>query len=838
MEFLSWHYSRGVDYYLKSWFSTIRWVQHYFSPLLLLETLFSPWKRLYVHDQTSGFNLQKKFEAFTFNIISIWVGATVRLILFFVALILIVLAYLAGSVGMVFWLVIPFFSLGIYSKYKRQTKNYIQDLVFRLKSSKSQPLEVIFGSEAGVFVLAHTGLAQEDVIKDAKIEGVNFDNFKAQTFQDVITNFIKNKVWSDQFFNKHEIQVDDLVLAANWWDERQDEKTTLGDSDMGRPGLALELTFGYTPTLDQYSVDLSVPQSYSHRLIGRHELVSRMERILSSGSSILLTGQPGVGKKTVVLEFARRAVSGELGKAMSFKRVLEFDYNALLSGALDLNQKKTQLAYILGEASSAGNIILMIRDIQRLTNSEVEGYDFTDIFEEYLEKRVLKVIAVSTNSEYERFIAPNLRLRKYLEKVEVVPPEKDHAFQILIEAAKRWEAISNFTIGIPALRHILEESDRYITEVPFPEKALELLDAVVSYKQSLAESRLGKQSLAEQVGKEQVGGNTITVDDTNAVLAEKTGVSFARLTSKEKEKLGNIEEIIHQRLIDQDAAVSLIGKTLRSKTVGVVKETRPLGSFLFLGPTGVGKTETAKVLAKVYYGSEEHILRFDMAEYSGGEGLERLIGSVSKNIPGSLTTAIKNKPASLLLLDEIEKASSEIYNLFLSLLDEGVITDAFGKKILCRNLFVIGTSNAGAEYIRGVVNRNVKGSELQNSVVNYVMQKDIFSPEFINRFDGVVVYEPLGKGDLEKIAKLMLSDLVENLKKKNIQLTYTDETVKKLAEDGFDPAFGARPMRRIVNITLGDLIGRSILSGEIQGGETIKLLPGKNKEEFSFEKMI
>ncbi len=819
MEFLSWHYSKGVDYYLKSWFSTIRWVQHYFSPLLLLDTLFAPWKRLYVQDKTPGFNLQKKFETFTFNIISIWVGATVRLILFFVAIILLVFAFIAGLFGMVFWLIIPFFSLGIYSKYKMQTKNYIQDLMFRLKSSKRQPLEVIFANEAGVFVLAHTGLTLEDVIKNANLKSTTFDNFKPQTFQDIVAHLTKNKVWTEEFFNKHEIQVDDLILAASWWDKKQDEKTSFENEVMGRPGLALELTFGYTPTLNRYSTDLSTPQSYSHRLIGRQQLVLRIERILSSGSSILLTGAPGVGKKTVVLEFARRAVSGELGKAMSFKRVLEFDYNALLSESLDLNQKKTQLAYILGEASLAGNIILMIRDIQRLTNPEVEGYDFTDVFEEHLEKRVLKIIAISSNTEYERFIAPNLRLRKYLEKVEVVAPPKDDAFEILIEAAKRWEDISGFIITIPTLRHILEESDKYITEVPFPEKALELLDAIVTYK-------------------EQVGGNTITIDDANAVLSEKTGISFARLTGKEKEKLGNIEAIIHERLIDQNAAVSLIGKILRSKTVGVVKEKRPLGSFLFLGPTGVGKTETAKVLAKVYFGNEQEILRFDMAEYSGYEGLERLIGSVSRNTPGSLTTAIKNRPASLLLLDEIEKASSDIYNLFLSLLDEGVITDAFGKKILCRNLFVIGTSNAGAEYIRGLVNKNVKGSELQSSVVNYVMEKGIFSPEFVNRFDGVVVYEPLGKDELEKIAGLMLTDLAENLKVKNIKLTISEDVIKKLASDGFDPAFGARPMRRIVNITLGDLIGRSILSGEIQEGENIKLLPGKNKEEFSFEKIV
>jgi len=818
MEFLAWHYTKGINYYLKSWLSTVNWFTHYFSLPLLLKTLFSPWKRMVVTDASAGFNFQKKFEAFTFNLVSRGVGAMVRFILFWTGLILIIFGFVGGAIGIVFWVIMPFFGLSVYSKYKRQVKNYVSELLFKIKSEKLEPLTVIFDSTAGLFVLSHININSAELLQNANMKKITFAKESFESFEEVITYLIKNNVWKDEFFNKKEITAEDLILAASWWDRKQSEETSFDEPYFGRPGIALELTFGYTPVLNQYSVDLSLPQSFSHRLIGRGQIVSRMERVLTAGSSVLLMGQPGVGKKTVVLEFARRAASGELGREMAYKRVLEFDYNALLSNATDVNKKKTELAEILAEASSAGNIILMFRDIQRLINPEVEGYDFTDVIEGHLEKRALKIIAVSTNTEYERFIAGNLRIRKYLEKVEVTPPTKDEAMQILIDAAKRWELLTGLLITVSSLRHILDESDRYITEVPFPEKALELLDAVISLK-------------------EQQGGGILVIDDVNIVLAEKTGISFARLTGEEKKRLEKIEDIIHERLIDQDIAISLIGKTLRAKTVGVVKEDRPLGSFLFLGPTGVGKTETAKVLAKVYYGASENILRFDMAEYSGREGLERLIGSVSKNLPGALTTAIKNKPASLLLLDEIEKATKEIYNLFLSLLDEGIITDAFGKKIVCRHLFVIGTSNAGAEFVRQLVNRGISGEELQKSVVNHVLEKEIFSPEFLNRFDGVVVYEPLKPDDLVKIAHLMLLELAENLKKKNITLTLTDDTAQKLAKDGYDPAFGARPMKRILNIVLGDLIGRAILKGEINEGDKIKLLPGEGKEEFRLEKV-
>ncbi len=818
MEFLSWHYSKGVSYYIDSWFSSVRGVNHYFSFFLLLKTLFSPWKRLVVADKSPGFNLQKKFEVFTFNLISIGIGFVVRITLFWVGLIFIFFSFLGGAMGLIFWLIFPFFGLGVYSKYKRQPANFTEDLLFKIKSGKLDVIETVFNNSAGQFVLTHTGLTLEELVKNASKENVSFGDFHAEKYSEIIGKLIEKNVWDKDFFNRKEIKAEDMLLASSWWDKKRESETKIGNGNFGRPGLALELTFGYTPTLNQYSTDLSLPQSFSHRLIGRQSIVSRMERVMSSGSSVLLMGDPGVGKKTVVLEFARRAISGQLGLKMTFKRVLEFDYNSLLSQSLDLNKKKTELSQIFAEASSAGNIILMIRDIHRLTHPDVEGYDFTDIFEEYMEKGDLKIIAVATNSDYERFIVPNMRLRKFLEKVEVTQPTKEEALEILIESAQRWEGITGMTIMVPTLREILVQSDRYVSEVPFPEKAIELLDAVITY--------------CEQKNKDK-----LEISDVNAVLAEKTGISFSRLSTGELKRLNKIEDIIHEKLINQDSSVSLIGKTLRAKTIGVVKEDRPLGSFLFLGPTGVGKTETAKVLAKTYYGSTDSIIRFDMAEYSGPGGLERLIGSAGKNMPGALTTAIKNRPASLLLLDEIEKASKEIYNLFLSLLDEGVITDAFGKRIIGRHLFIIGTSNAGAEFVRQSVKKGLKGEDLQREVLNNVMEKELFSPEFLNRFDGVVVYEPLKPDHLVKIAKLMLEDFSENLKTKSIELIASEETYEKLAKDGFDPAFGARPMKRLVNISLGDLVSKAILSGEVKEGDKIKIIPGEKKDEFLLEKI-
>jgi len=818
MEFLAWHYSKGIDYYLKSWSGTFDWVNHFFSPLLLLKTLFAPWKRLIIVDRQQGFNFQRFFEIVSFNLISRGIGAVVRFILFWVGLILIVLTFFGGAVGFLFWLILPFFGYPVFRKYKRQPKNYIDDLIFKIKLSKDSALDVILSSEAGMFLMEHLGVEKNVLLANAKAEKVDLKKTGYKGFRELINYLLKKNVWSAEFLRKQGLKKEDLLLSASWWDNKRREESTLGEQNLGRSGIATELLFGYTPTLNQYSIDLGIPQSFSHRLIGREQIVSRMERTLTAGKSIALIGQPGVGKKTVVLEFAHRAATGQFGPKMSYKRVLEFDYNTFLSGAKDLNKKKAELSAVLEEAGYAGNIILMVRDIQRLTHPDVEGYDFTDIIETHLEKKKLKIIAVTTPTEYERFVAPNMRLRKYLDTIEITPPSKEEAMQILIESARNWERKKFLTVRINALRKILDESDRYITETPFPEKVLELLDAVIIYVDKKAK-------------------NFIEIDDVNKVLAEKTGISFAKLTKTEKLKLTNLEKIIHERLIDQDAAVKLIAKSLRAKTLGATESKRPIGSFLFLGPTGVGKTETAKVLAKVYYGSEDKMLRFDMAEYGGREGLERLIGTQAQNRPGALTTAIKKNPASLLLLDEIEKSGSDIFNLFLTLLDEGSITDAFGKKISGRHLFVIGTSNAGAEYIRQLVNKGVKGTDLQSQVLEHVLQKGIFSPEFINRFDGVVVYEPLGKKELVEIAKLMLLDLANVLKKKGIHLVAGEETAIKLAEDGYNPSFGARPMRRIVDLNFGDLIGKALLSGEIQDGDKVKILPGSAKKEFKLEKV-
>lgn len=805
MEFLLWHYGPGLNRYLRRWLYAAGWVVHYFSLTRLLPSLFSPWKRLTDTDDVVGLNIEKLFRQLTFNLISRTIGAIVRAVLFICGLLLLIPVTTVGAIGLIFWLFCPLIGLPYFLLTDPQKKRFFAHLADSLTADPSRAVAVAFDTPPGKFVLSHIGLTLADITAGVRTFDLSLEGFYPTSFTQIIHHFIEAGVWDKQILRHAGVDFADLMIAARWWDARHG----VGEPDdisfhYSRPGVGLDLLFGYTPTLNQYAADLSIPQAFFHHLIGRSELVSRMERSLSAGTSVLLVGRPGVGKKTIVLEFARRAMAGELGPKMTYSRVMELDYNFLLAESLDLNQKKAYLSSILKEAARAGNVILVIRDLHRLTHTAVEGLDFTDLFETHLEKRKLKMIAVSSQVDYDRFLASNVRLKKFFDVIEAEPVPIEDAMDILIDFSANWESSRRLTITAQALRAIISGCDKYITDTPFPEKALEILDAVVSY--------------VDKNDRQLIG-----VDDVNAVLAETTGISMARLTEKERHLLVDLETVLHQRLVGQDAAVSAIAKSLRARSVGAKSENRPLGSFLFLGPTGVGKTETAKTLAQVYFGDLQYLLRFDMAEYAGREGLTRLIGSVDKNLPGKLTTSIKNHPASLLLLDEIEKAPPEVYNLFLSLLDEGQITDAFGTKINCRYLFVIATSNAGAEYIRQLVAKNLPAEQLQKQVIDHVQTAGIFSSEFLNRYDGVVVFEPLTKSQLVDIAKLMIADLIKNMDAKDIAMTAAPAVFDRLAEEGYEPEFGARPMRRLVDITIGDVLGRALLSEKIKPGDRIRL---------------
>lgn len=817
MTFLSWHYTVGIGIYFQRWQLAFKKIIHHFALPVLVSSLFSPWKRLEV-EETAGFNIQRIIENITFNIISRSIGFFVRSALILFCLLTLLVQFIFGFLFFIVQIIIPVFGIRDYYNFQNSHHKYIADLTAQLKDNPTLVIDKIFTGSAGRYLISHLGVDLNPVLPGLKVDVVALGNLSPQSFEDIIRWLIASNPDFEPKLRTLSLSSEDLYLAARCWDISKQSQTTslLPDSSFDYPGIGIELVTGYTPHLNNYTESYNVRQSFSNHLVGRQDVVTRLGRVLQTGKSVLLVGDPGVGKKTVIYEFAHRATRGELDSSLAYSRVLELNYQAILSETTDPNLKKVKLTKLFSEAASAGNCILVLKDLHRLTTSDFEGIDFTDIIGTVLDQGHLKIIAVADTVEYERFLARDSRISKYFEHIEVSPPSKADAMSILIAFAQGLEIKKKIIITAPALRGILDGSDRFITDTPFPEKTLELLEEVVTSKTDTTPIRL---------------------DDVNRILSEKTGISMARLTQQEQSKLSNLEEIIHRDLINQSAAVSLISQSLRGRTLGLKSDDRPVGSFLFLGPTGVGKTQTAKVLADVYYGNKNNIIRFDMAEYVGPEGVARLIGSVANNQPGALTTAIKNHPASLLLLDEMEKCPPEIINFFLTLLDEGYIVDATGKKIICRYLFVIATSNAGSEYIRQSVQSGVGGEALQQTVIDHVQKEGIFSPEFLNRFDGVVVYEPLSPENLVKIAHLQLQELVTNLLSKNIYLEFGPDVTQKLATEGYEPAFGARPMRRIIDLTLSDLLGKALLDQQLVDGDHIRLIAGVAKNEYSWQKI-
>ncbi len=793
MEFIAWHYSFGIKYYLARLASTLSAVSHQFSLSLLLPTLFSPWKRLIIVKRKKGFNLAVSFQEMSFNFVSRGIGAVCRIVLFVTGSLVLLLVFVSGSLGFAVWLIVPFVSLPLYGVYKRQPRYVIGDLVNRYKNEI--PRAAFFTSDPGMFLLSHVAQMSE-----AFPEKLAFSEKEYLTAHDFIEEIMQSNKIDEHVLRHYQVTPADILSAASWWDERRGSKTQLTAERALGVGIGRSLLAGYTPTLDLYSTDMS-ETTFNHHLIGRESDVSHITRALTVGNGVIVTGAPGVGKKTVIYELARRAHDGLLGADMSYKRILDFDYNAVISSVSDVTQKKEILSAVFTEAEQAGNVILMIRDIQRILNAELEGIDITDVLTKHLENRKLLVLAVIDREDYDRYVSRNERLKKYFDTVTITEMPKSEAFSILMAHAREEEKRSGIVALVPVLRAILEGSDEYVTDTPFPEKALELFDAIVTYH------------------REKGTTNVITKEEVDASLSEKTGIKLTNMGKEEKVILSDLEGILHKELVGQEYPISLIAKALRAKTSGVISNDRPVGSFLFLGPTGVGKTETAKVLSRLYFG-QTAIMRFDMAEYGGNEGLERLIGNAQTNMPGSLTSALVRQPSGLLLLDEIEKAPPAIFNLFLTLLDEGHITDAFNKVVSARHTFVVATSNAGSEYIKSLVDQSITGEELQKKVIDHVLSEHHFSPEFLNRFDGVVVYEPLTKEELLSVAKLMIGHISEQMKTKGIAIDFSPEVFVKVVDEGFDPSLGARPMRRAIELSLGDFLAKAVIQGEIESGDT------------------
>jgi len=610
----------------------------------------------------------------------------------------------------------------------------------------------------------------------------------------------------------------DIFNLAAWERERRMKEKRLGRfwdyhnlMRIGSVGKAWAA--GYTPTLDYFSFDLTTAMAgYSAGSVGRRNEIENIERVLSKTgeNNVVIVGDSDIGKRGVLYGFSALVVGGQTMPGLNFKRVVMLDIDKVLSGLKTPGEIRLRVNQILSEAVGAGNVILAVEDIHNFVGTEASfGVDISGILIPYLKSPKFQLIALTTFEGYHKSIVRSISFSNLFEKVEIKEPTKEESLLVIENIAPDFEKKYKLFISYGALREVVELSEKFIQDVPFPEKAIRLLNEAVIFA-------------AGQKGKK-----IVLFSDVQQIVSGKVEIPIGELQAEEKEKLKNLEKIMHQRIVNQEEAVMAVCAAMRRSRTGVATAKKPIGTFLFLGPTGVGKTETTKTLAEAYFGSEKRMIRLDMSEYQQIDAINRLIGSPDGKEPGYLVTAIREDPFSLVLLDEIEKAHPNILNLFLQVLDEGRLTDNIGRTVSFLNAIIIGTSNAGSEFIRQAVLENKELDLFKKELLDKLQRESIFRPEFLNRFDEVIIFKPLSREHLLKIASLMLNSLNKRLLSQGIGISISPELLEKLVELGSDPVFGARAMARVIQDKVENFVANKLLGGEIKRGEMIVIDPQK-----------
>lgn len=772
----------------------------------LLRNLFAIWKRDYT-SYGQGFDPKVWAQAFAFNMVGRLVGFVARSIFIVFALILEILLVIFGAIFFLIWLTFIFSlpALLVSGTFLALGGNEFGFLFL---------LMAIVLATGGLFAFkqstkkSYSEMTLDELIKQGWFERVWQHLGWEQAPSDL--GELRNKLLQQN------LNENDFALILRWeiFSQEQQERASQWwrrDILLAKPPLTRNWAYGYTYHLNNYVLDLTELYALQdHKIVAHNEEIKKIEEILSSApqANALLIGDPGSGKTSTIYAFAKYIAQGKTASNLAFKRVLEFKIDEALAGLPNTSAMQARINELLFEAAMAGNVILVIEDIDRyVTQQEGVGrVDLSAVLSSFLPYPTIQVVGTTSYQAFHKVIEPNALLMKYFERVELKEPIYDDLFFILNDLAYQLEKETGAMVSYAAIKEIAQSSSRYFQDVPLPQRAINVLRDVIGR--------------AQKVGVALAG-----VDLVKVVISEKTGINTGTLNQDEKDKLLRLEEILHQRVISQNEAVKEIAAAMRRRRLEVGDIKRPIGSFLFLGPTGVGKTETAKALAEAYFGDEKRMVRLDMTEYKEINSLERLIGNADGQIVGQLVAAMREHPFCVLLLDEIEKASKEVIEIFMQVLEDGFLTDGLGRKVSFRESMIIATSNAGADLIRNLVGQSSASlADKKNQVLDFIQQQGIFKPEFVNRFDAAILFEPLSKEDLLKVAFLMLQSLAKRLEKQQLQFRFSDDLMAKVVDLGYEPQFGARPMRRVIQDKIEDLIAKKMLSGEIQKNQpfTIK----------------
>jgi ATP-dependent Clp protease ATP-binding subunit ClpC len=729
--------------------------------------------------------------------------------------------------GIYLWSLLTKFYLSSTYYFEKITKNkYTKNDIYTFSAGRilyagrnKDILHGFFDSKIGKVILLRLGISSKDAKVFYKSQKIILNEEVSEPEDEVlkvkdIAKYLYSKPDFAKFLNDKGITDKEFFGAINW--VIYEIETAEYISQWWRPealaktkGLADDWSFGKTFVLDRYSRNLINDNEVSSKALSfsnRDAEIGQIENALSksNGANAMLIGEPGQEKMQVIWSMCRNIKNKSIAAALKDKKPTMIIANFLVSSCKDKDSLEDQISKIFIETIKAGNIILIIDNFTELfKHAESLGCDFANLINPFITSSSIQLVALVNTSDFHQYFETNKVLVNNFETVLVRPLNTEEITQIIYASALETEAKYRIFFTYPAIQELSESASYYFSGGLTSDKALDLLNEIAPWAKRKGYKIIGKDEVLEYI-------------------QQKTNIpTGGKMSQKEKDKLLDLESAISKRVIGQKDAVQAVSSALKRAKTGTRNPNKPIGSFLFLGPTGVGKTETAKALAYTFFGNENNMMRLDMSEYQTDDAMEKLIGSFATGKPGVFSSMIREKQYGVILLDEFEKTNKDVLNLFLQILDEGFFSDMSGEKVNTHNIIFIATSNAGAETIFKMVSEGKNPKDAQEEIIAEIVSKGLFKPELINRFDATIIYKPLENSDLQQIAKIMLDKLSNRLKEKGLTLDISPTLVVYVVKNGSNKAFGARPMNRFIQDSVEGKIADLILKNEAVSGKTI-----------------